>query len=245
MNQTRKAINRNENNSVARKSANSTVRPQDVGTAGVELDAKHVDSPLCACKDCNDVWLAKRDQPLSMKHVKHTVPPLDVARKKEFVDWCKRLGVVQIELRGEHNPRIASWCLRDTQTGYSYTTGFDVDVVAVLTRMEQESQMLMGAVNWLHAPRHASVVKSTGPNAGTLTGGPWCVMCGEPGGLPSPNMVGAAKLLNLRLHFEAGDVRLSAARLHPGHCRKRLRKLLDTVTDQTFKTAQVKAATDK
>lgn len=191
----------------------------------VELDAKHTDSPLCACRDCNDAWLAKRDQPLSHKHVKHHTPPVDAANKKAFAARCKKLGI-QIELKNEHNMRIAAWRLVDPATGYATVCGFDVDVLAIFKRMEDENQALMGANLALHAPRPQLVVASTAKNV-TLTGGPFCVMCGEPGGLPSPNMAGTAKLLGVRLHFPEGDARLGAARLHPGRCRKRLRQLLD------------------
>lgn len=193
--------------------------------SNVEFDTKHVDSPLCACEACNKEWLARRGQPLSRKHSAHHVPPVDLANKKAFAARCKKLGI-EIALKNEHNLRIASWRLVDPSTSYAFVCGFDTDVVSILTRMEQESQALQGAALALFSPRAQPTVATTAKGA-TLTGGPWCVMCGEPGGLPSPNMVRGAGVLKLRLFFEPGDARLGAARLHPGRCRKRLRQLLD------------------
>lgn len=208
------------------KKQTQSTKPVVNSVVEVEFDAKHSDSPLCACERCNAEWLARRGQPLSQKHTKHHVPPIDLANKKEFTARCKKLGI-EIALKNEHNMRIASWRLVDPSTSYAFVCGFDTDVVSILTRMEAENQALQGAALALFTPRPQPVVVSTTKGA-TLTGGPWCVMCGEPGGLPSPNMVGAAGLLKLRLHFPEGDARLKAARLHPGRCRKRLRQLLDT-----------------
>lgn len=200
-----------------------------VNGPAVDFDPKHVDSPLCACRACNDAWLARRDQPVSKKHVYEAKRTVDPAKHLLYKNAFVKYGL-QLTLHENTMTRLTHWRLTNANEGFSLTTGFDVDLDRVLAQLEKGTPLLQLDLSFHAAP---SVAKSTSYSTDPLTGGPFCVMCGEPGGLPSPNMVGGAKLLGLRLHFPEGDARLSPARLHPGHCRKRLRKLLDTAGGKT------------
>lgn len=191
----------------------------------VEFDAKHTDSPLCACHACNADWLARRGQPLSQKHVKHHTPPIDIVNQKPFEARCKKLGI-QIELKNGHNMRIASWRLVDKATGYTFTAGFDVDVRSVLANMESDCATLLGAVSTLFAPRNPGPIRSSN-SPGNLTGGPFCVVCDCAGGLPCPTMVRDALGLGIKLAYPPGDARLIPNHVHPGHCRKRLKTWIE------------------
>lgn len=162
--------------------------------------------------------------------MKHHSPPIDIANLKLFIEQARKHNVT-VELKNTHNMRIAYWQLVDKAADYRVAMGFDVDVRALLTRMETENLPLQGAFLTLFQPSPQPRIVSTTKNA-TLTGGPFCVMCGEPGGLFSPNMVGGAKLLGVRLFFEPTDARLSPALLHPGRCRRRLKQLLDAAKQQ-------------
>lgn len=187
----------------------------------VEFDAKHTDSPLCACCACNDAWLARRDQPLSQKHTKHTQPPIDLANVKTLTARCKKFGLT-LQLKNEHNMRIAFWRLVDPATEYSSSLGFDTDVLGVLARMEERGLALQAAVADLLRPRDLGPVRSSGA-PGNLTGGPFCVVCDCAGGLPCPTMVRDALRLGIKLAYPPGDARLVPNHVHPGHCRKRLK----------------------
>lgn len=189
--------------------------------AVVEFDAKHSDSPLCACRACNDEWLKRRDQPLSQKHTKHHTPPVDLVNKRVFAARCKAHGVT-IDLKNEHNTRIAFWRLTDKATGFEYSAGFDADVLALLKRMEERGLSLQGAAADLHAPRDLGPVRSSSA-PGNLTGGPFCVVCDCAGGLPCPAMVRDALRLGIKLAYPPGDARLVPNHVHPGRCRKRLK----------------------
>lgn len=152
-----------------------------------------------------------------MFEIKRTLTP---SKKKQYAD---QFAVHGVYLSLDDNPRSPAWRLINTAKTWGTSTTFDVDLDRLLAQLDAGRTFPQLDLTFHAAP----VVKSTG-NPGNLTGGPFCMMCGEPGGLPSPNMAGAAKLLGIRLFFEQGDARLGPARLHPGHCRKRLRKLLDT-----------------
>ncbi len=193
---------------------------QRIVVADVEFDAKHVDSPLCACRECNDAWLKRRDQPMSQKHTKHTAPPVDQANVKPFTARCKKAGIA-IELKNTHNMRIAFWQLVDKATGYTTTCGFDTDVRGILTRIEERGLSLQAACTDLLAPRDPGPVRSS--SAGNLTGGPFCVVCDTAGGLPCPAMVRDALKLGIKLAYPPGDARLVPNHVHPGRCRKRLK----------------------
>lgn len=197
--------------------------PPSLSTNEAEFDAKHTESSLCACRDCNAAWLARRDQPTALKHKRSSAPAIDIVNKKPYAARCKKLSI-EIELKNEHNLRIAHWRLVDPSTSYAITLGFDTDVAAVLARMEHENQALRGAASALFETRALTTVRASNP--GALTGGPFCVMCGEPATLFCPNMTKKAQLLGIRLHFPDGDARLGPARLHPGRCRKRLNDLI-------------------
>lgn len=201
--------------------------------ADVEFDAKHVDSPLCACKACNDAWLAKRDKPLSKKHMYEVKQTMNPERLAHYAPKFAHHGLA-LRVRG------TEWhvSLIKSPDDAPITTAFDVDLERLLTQLERGCQFTQLDLTF-HATS-STVVRSTA--GGNLTGGPWCVMCGEPGGLPSPNMVGGAKLLGLRLFFEPTDARINAARLHPGRCRKRLRQLLDTAAEQSQLRRDARAA---
>lgn len=173
---------------------------------------------MCACRDCNDVWLKRRDQPLSKKHTFEIKRTLDPTKQRTYVE---RFATHGVQLTLDDNPRSPSWQLMNTAKTWGTSTAFDVDLDRLLVQLDAGRTFAQLDLTFQATP----VVKSTNRS---LTGGPWCVMCGEPGGLPSPNMVGAAKLLGVRLHFEAADARTGAARLHPGRCRKRLKQLLET-----------------
>jgi hypothetical protein len=191
-----------------------------IATENVEFDAKHVDSPLCACKACNDEWLAKRNQPLSMKRAKQAAPPIDLANQKPMTARCKKLGI-ELQLKNEHNLRIAHWRLVDKATEYTSSLGFDTDVLGVLDRMESRGLSLQAAVADLLAPRDPGPVRSS--SLGSLTGGPFCVVCDTAGGLPCPAMVRDALKLGIKLAYPPGDARLVPNHVHPGRCRKRLK----------------------
>ncbi len=185
-----------------------------------EFDPRHTNSPLCACRDCNDAWLARRDRPVSKKHTFEIKRTLDPTKKKAYAARFADHGVY---LSLDENMRAPSWRLMNTAKTWSTSTAFDVDLERLLRQLDEGRTFPQLDLTFHATP----VVKSTA-SFDPQTGGPFCVMCGEPGGLPSPNMTGAAKLLGLRLFFEPSDARLGAARLHPGRCRKRLRQLLDT-----------------
>lgn len=190
----------------------------------VEHDAKHVDSPLCACKDCNDAWLKRRDQPMSMKHTRHTAPPVDQNNVKPFAARCKKHGIA-IELKNVHNLRIAFWRLVDNATEYTTTCGFDSDVLGILARIEERGLTLQAACVDLLKPRDPGPVRSS--SGGNLTGGPFCVVCDTAGGLPCPAMVANALKLGIKLAYPPGDARLAANHVHPGRCRKRLKAWIE------------------
>lgn len=194
-------------------------------SAPVEFDTKHTESPLCACRACNDAWLARRDQPLSHKHVKHHTPPVDLVNKRIFAARCKAHGI-GIELKNEHNMRIAFWRLVDNATDYAYSAGFDADVLALLHRIEERGLSLQAAAADLHAPRDLGPVRSS-RSPGNLTGGPFCVVCDCAGGLPCPAMVRDALGLGIKLAYPPGDARLVPNHVHPGHCRKRLKAWIE------------------
>lgn len=193
--------------------------------AVVEFDDKHTESPLCACERCNAAWLARRDQPLSQKHTKHTAPPVDQVNKRIFTARCKALGI-EIDLKNEHNMRIAFWRLVDNATGFSYSAGFDADVLALLKRIEERGLTLQGAAADLHAPRDLGPIRSSSA-PGNLTGGPFCVVCDCAGGLPCPAMVRDALRLGIKLAYPPGDARLVPNHVHPGRCRKRLKAWIE------------------
>ena len=208
-----------QNVPAARKIANATARPPAVNDSPVEFDAKHTNSPLCACRDCNEEWLKRRNQPISKKHEVKKLA-VDVSRKDEYQRLFDEHGI-RVSITG--HSRSPSWHLMNTAKTWGLTTSFDVDLDRVLKQLA-EGRTLAQVDLTFHS--NGFVARTTAKDV-TMTGGPFCVMCGEPGGLPSPNMVGGAKILGLRLFFEAGDARLGPARLHPGRCRKRLRQLLD------------------
>lgn len=187
----------------------------------VEFDAKHVNSPLCACRACNDTWLARRDQPLSQKHTKHHTPPIDVANVRPFTVSFKKHGV-KVELKNTHNMRIAFWQLVDDTTGHSRSLGFDTDLLGVLQRMEERGLGFEAAVLDLLKPRDVGPIRSSSA-PGNLTGGPFCVVCDCAGGLRCPAMVRDALRLGIKLAYPPGDARLEPCHVHPGHCRKRLK----------------------
>jgi hypothetical protein len=221
---------------VARKNVVATAnRPpaKTVTTSDVDPDAKHTDSPLCACRDCNDAWLKRRDEPKVRKHVRVSTPPINADSLKPFAVRCKKLGIM-IELKNTHNLRIAFWRLVDPSTFYTFTAGFDADVAAVLARMEHEGRDLRGAAADLFAPRGSGPVRSS--SQGNLTGGPFCVVCDVAGGLPCPSMVKTALSMGIKLAYPPGDARLVPNHVHPGRCRKRLRQLLDAVAQQRKST---------
>lgn len=200
------------------------MRASQLATADVEFDAKHVDSPLCACRACNDEWLAKRNQPLSLKRAKQSAPPVDQVNVKPFTARCKKAGIA-IELKNTHNMRIAFWRLVDNATGYTTTCGFDSDVLGILQRVEERGLSLQAACVDLLAPRDPGPVRSS--SAGNLTGGPFCVVCDTAGGLPCPAMVRNALKLGIKLAYPPGDARLVPNHVHPGRCRKRLKAWIE------------------
>lgn len=206
---------------------NAAVRKTEarVVSEQVEFDVKHTESPLCACRACNDKWLARRDQPLSQKHMKHTAPPVDLVNKRIFTARLKPHGI-EIDLKNEHNVRIAFWRLVDKATGYAYSAGFDVDVLGLLKRIEERGLTLQAAAADLHAPRDLGPVRSSSA-PGNLTGGPFCVICDCAGGLPCPAMVRDALGLGIKLAYPPGDARLKPCHVHPGHCRKRLKTWIE------------------
>ena len=155
-----------------------------------------------------------------MKHTRHTAPPVDLNNKKAFTARFKKLGLA-IELKNEHNMRIAFWRLVDKATESTYTAGFDSDVRAVLDRMEERGLSLQAACVDLLAPRDPGPVRSS--SGGNLTGGPFCVVCDTAGGLPCPAMVRDALRLGIKLAYPPGDARLVPNHVHPGRCRKRLK----------------------
>lgn len=206
---------------MARKSENSTVRRQVDAIADVEFDTKHTDSPLCACRECNDEWLTRRDRPLSKKHtyeVRKTMNPERLGHyAPQFASRGLALRVAGSEWRMFPIKDPDSWFL---------TTAFDLDLDRVLRQLD-EGRTFREVDLTFHA---APVVKTT-TNFDPITGGPFCVMCGEPATLFCPNLVKRAELLDVRLFFPVGDARLRPARLHPGRCRKRLGQLLQAAQE--------------
>jgi hypothetical protein len=195
------------------------VRKIAVAASVVEHDATHRDSPLCACSQCNDTWLQRQQQPLSKKHDK-PVLAVDTAKLPMFKARFRAHGLTLV-LHEHSNTRMSFWHIHNADNSWSLTTGFDIDLERALTQLADGRPLQQVDISFHAAP----VARTTGSPA-TLTGGPFCAMCGEPATLPCPNMVGRAKLLGIRLFFPADDARLGAARLHPGRCRKRLNDLI-------------------
>lgn len=164
---------------------------------------------------------------MSMKHTKHHTPPIDINNKKQLAARLKQHGV-EIELKNEHNMRIAFWQLVDKATGYTTTMGFDSDVLFVLDRLEQKGLTLKPGLQAVCSERFAPAagpVRSS--SAGNLTGGPFCVVCDTAGGLPCPAMVRNALKLGIKLAYPPGDARLVPNHVHPGRCRKRLKAWIE------------------
>lgn len=148
--------------------------------------------------------------------------PIDPLREREFRDIGKSFGLT-VQLKNSHNLRFAYWRIEDpAPEGRGLVTGFDSDV-------ERLFGSLKLGKGWptLSALRPPNVLQrsSTAPN--NLTGGPFCVVCDTPGGLPCPSMVKTALGAGIKLAYPEGDVRLAPCHVHPGRCRKRLRHLLD------------------
>lgn len=149
-----------------------------------------------------------------------TVRGPDVARERDFKDRCKRLGIT-VALHNKHNLRIAYWRLFDPKTDAQLTTGFDATVERTLDQMEK-CGIPLDAVELF-----AGSTKPSRSHPGNLTGGPFCVVCDIPGGLPCPAMVKQALAKDIKLAYPPGDARLVPNHVHPGRCRKRLRQWLD------------------
>jgi hypothetical protein len=134
---------------------------------------------------------------------------------------AKLLGLT-IELTNKHNPRTIGWRLLDPNTDSVLATAFDVDIERTFAQME-ERKITLEFVDLLHASPVAPI--RSAPN--NLTGGPFCVICDTPGGLPCPSMVKTALKIGIKLAYPPGDARLVPNHVHPGRCRKRLRQWID------------------
>lgn len=165
------------------------------------------------------------DEPLgpSLQFAKRgndAAPSIDVAQLPRFRGCLAHHGV-SIELNGAGNARNFSWMLTHRKTNTSLGCSFDADIERVLTRLAAgESFPQIAAMTFA-----ASTVAH---HFDPLTGGPFCVVCAMPGGLPCPAMVRQAQTTGIKLAYPEGDARLVPNHVHPGKCRANLRKWLDT-----------------
>lgn len=156
-----------------------------------------------------------------------TAPPtIDGTRKFEFVDRLKPYRIA-ILFHDSSSARLRYWRLiaEAADDGWMLTTGFDLDVEKVIKQLDAGIPLRDVTVLFHNGPRPRTVDQSTRASPDSLTGGPWCVVCGQSGGLPCPNLVGAALDVDVRLFFLPGDARLAVAHVHPGHCRQKIKAL--------------------
>lgn len=158
--------------------------------------------------------------PKRVTRIRFAVPSTDVSKLPEFVARARPLKL-SISLHNEKlGARHAYWRIADNETHAVVTTGFDVDVEAAFKQCEMGIRL--GFVS-LYSQSTASRPDGTGRSP---TGGPSCVVCDAPGGLPCPAMVKQALASGIKLAYPPGDARLVPNHVHPGRCRKRLRQWL-------------------
>lgn len=145
-------------------------------------------------------------------HITRNRVALDEAREKEFVARFKKHKCACTLVRTSY---WNYWRVIGPDNEIHRATSFDLDLEALLTRLDRGENF-----EQIDLTRH-HLVSSKVTHSGVV-----CVVCGQPGGIPCPNMVSRAT---------ANDIKLQATgtNVHPGHCRKKLRELLNIILRTT------------
>lgn len=154
---------------------------------------------------------------------------LNPERLKEFVAAFKQYActaqLFQLTIQ-----RYNYWKVEDPLSGATLTTGFDCDMDRALAQLASGLKLEFVDVLQVHPERQSRSPGRSGPSStsNSNAGGPFCVVCDVAGGLPCPNLVTAARRLDIKLAFPYTDVRIGPAHVHPGRCRKRIKQWIES-----------------